>query len=318
MARRRGRSADLLTMLDSWTLALESANRSPGTIRSYSDTVNLYLRYARQHGNPTAVDEVTADHVRAFQAATLQGCQCCGLKANSAGNADKHHRNLKAFFNWLIKEGERAAAHPMVNVDRPTVPDVPPEVLTDDELRALLKECSGTSLDDRRDTAIMRVFMDTGMRVSSLAGLRYSTDPEESDVSLGKKLLTIRKKGGDIIQVPIGKKAARDLDRYIRARARHRDADMGWLWLGKQGRLQVSGVQQMLTRRGERARVEHVYPHRFRHTMADDWLEAGGNPHDLMRIAGWSSLSMVGRYGRAAADRRAWAAHAKLSPGDRI
>jgi len=206
----------------------------------------------------------------------------------------------------------------MDNIAAPTVPDQPTEVFTDTELAALLKECSGTTFEDRRDTAIFRILMDTGMRVSSLVGLRYSLDPEESDVQLARKLLRIRKKGGDTIFVPIGKKAAAAIDRYLRIRARHPHAESEWLWLGKRGRLQVSGVQQMLQRRGERAGVTDVHPHRFRHTFADDWLEAGGDAGDLMRIAGWSSWEMVRRYGRAAADRRAWQAHARLSPGDRI
>ncbi|MEV4178785.1 tyrosine-type recombinase/integrase [Nonomuraea sp. NPDC049709] len=315
-------------MLESWSLALKSANRSAGTITSYRLTVTQFCDYLHHHRMPDTVDGVDAAQIRTFLAACMEGCwkdpdtkeiPCdCGTVARSPGNAHKHWRNLKAFFNWLINEGERHGGHPMANVGAPKVPDNPTAVFSDDELRALLKVAGGSDFADRRDTALMRLFMDIGARVSGLADLRYSTDPEESDVQLKQGLLRIRLKGGNSVFVPIGAKAARDLDRYIRARARHPNAGSEWLWLGPKGRLTTSGIRQMLRRRGKQAGVTNVHPHRFRHTMADDWLEAGGNPQDLMRIAGWKSLHMVLRYGRSAADRRAQQAHAKLSPGDRI
>ena len=104
------------------------------------------------------------------------------------------------------------------------------------ELARLLKTCSGATFVDRCDTAIMRVFIDTGLRVSGLAGLRYDPDNESAnDVFLAQRRLRIRLKGGDETWVPIGKKSAAALDKYIRARARHSQTSSPWLWLGVQG-----------------------------------------------------------------------------------
>ncbi len=169
----------------------------------------------------------------------------------------------------------------------------------------------------------MRVFIDTGVRVSGLAGLRYSPeDEDQTDVFLRDRRLKITLKGGRQTFIPIGAKTAAALDRYLRARARHAQASSPWLWLGIRGtgvhHMTSSGVQQMLERRGREAGVQDVYPHRFRHTFADSWLANGGNVDDLMTIAGWTTYDMPLRYARGRGQARAADAMRRLSPGDRI
>jgi site-specific recombinase XerD len=79
-------------------------------------------------------------------------------------------RRLQAFFKWAVAEG---APHPgpMAGMNRPQIPDEPPPVLTDDELCRLLKACEGRDFTDRRDGAVLRLFLDTGVQVSEAAGI---------------------------------------------------------------------------------------------------------------------------------------------------
>jgi hypothetical protein len=58
--------------------------------------------------------------------------------------------------------------------------------------------------------------------------------------------------------------------------------------------------------------------HEFRHKLADDWLDAGGDPGALMAHAGWPSREMLDRYGADGKRRRAHNAHARLGLADRF
>jgi len=255
---------------------------------------------------PDGIGETAPEHIRAFLRAERERA--------SPATAQRHYRNLHVWFAWLEAEGEIDES-PMRRVDKPKVPVAVKPFFEDKEIEALLKSASGSSFEDRRDAAIMRVLVDTGVRVSGLAGLQLD------DVMLGQKRLRVRLKGGDVTYVPVGRRTAAALDRYVRSRARQPGASSPWLWLqlrNRAGHFTHTGIRQMLERRGRQAGVTAVTPHRFRHTFADQWLAAGGNVDDLMSIAGWKSITMPLAYARGRGVSRAAQAHERLSPGDRF
>jgi site-specific recombinase XerD len=290
---------DIPALLPSFQRSLRAANRSPRTIQSYTESAEQLADFLVRAGMPSAVDSIRREHVESF-IVDLQS----RFKTTTVA---VRFRSLQQLFKWMLEEGE-TTTNPMTRMRVPAVDEIPPAVLTDVELKALLKACSGGGFAERRDTAILLCFIDTGARLAEVANLTMD------DVDLDDQILTVVGKGSRTRVLPIGAKAVQAIDRYLRVR----HSAETWLWVGGKGRMTPSGIAQMIRRRATTAGIGHIHAHQFRHTFAHRWLAAGGQEGDLQEIAGWRSRAMLARYGASSRSARARDAHRQLSPGDRL
>jgi integrase/recombinase XerC len=120
-------------------------------LAGFLDSSGLVLDDASDAAEDPA--DVARGHVEVFLAWMIE--------TRSASTALNKYKALQQFFNYLEDE-EEISRHPMRRMPQPKKTKKLIPVVPDDELAALLATCDGKSFRDRRDTAIIRLLLDTG------------------------------------------------------------------------------------------------------------------------------------------------------------
>jgi site-specific recombinase XerD len=296
-------SARLQDLGASFARHLRAEGKADRTIKLYLMSVDFYSRWLEGQGRTATLDELDKAAIREWLAQLTD--------THAPGTVRTRYRGLRRFCGWLVAEDE-IPANPMANLSPPVPKPKPVPVLSDEQLADLIKTCAGKGHNERRDEAVLRMLMDTGIRVSELCGLRVD------DVDLDQGQALTRGKGNKVRMVYPSARTVQALDRYLRVRSAHRWAHRAEVFLTQRGAMSPDGARERVRIRGEQAGIEGLHPHAFRHLFAHDYLMAGGGERDLMRLAGWTSPEMLSRYGASAADARAKAAAQRMKRGDRV
>lgn len=301
--RREASPPDLAALLPSWELALRAERKSASTVKGYGDGVRRFLAWCAAEQCPAVLDRPT---VNGFVAGLLDA-------GAEPATARARHLALRRFSAWLLEEGE-AETDEVRDTKPPTLDVKAVDPLSEAEVAALVRACREGSPDfrDRRDSAVVRLMVETGMRAGEVVALTVA------DLDLaGGTVLVRRGKGGKARRVPVGAQTTRALDRYLRTRRSHRLAETEALWLGDRGkRWTYDALHKSLSERAAAAGVTGFRPHRLRHTAAHRWLAAGGSEGGLMAVAGWTRPEMLMRYTKARAESRAADEARRLNLGD--
>lgn len=287
------------SLVESWQISLRAAKKSPATIKTYRKNIGLYLAWCRQGGIAPGLGHTMVTEYLA---------ELCDEHAGAT--ARTHLVAIRSFAKWAAKEHE-TGSYDLAGIERPQIDEQVVEPFTANELALILKACQGRRLMDLRDTAIVHVLLDCGGRAKEIVGM------QREHVRVAEGLALVHGKGGKERFIPLGPSTCEALDRYLRARRKHPLADSPQLWLGQRDNtFGYNALWKSLKVRARAVGVANVHPHRFRHTFADRWLDKGGSEGGLMRVAGWADPSMVQRYSKARAARRALDEARRLNVGE--
>jgi integrase/recombinase XerD len=271
---------------ESWIIDMQASKTPANTVTAYAGSLRLYLDWHEGRGVTKDLDQPA--QVRAFLAHLAAA-------GRSAKTMNVRLSALRVFAQWAVKEQE-LAAHDLDRVDWAKADRQIPAQITDEQRDALIATCGSRSFKDTRDAALIWLMRDSLLRADEVLSIRA-----RGDLDLRKRSVRVRRgKGGKERMTGFSPRAALLLDRYQRARGRHKHAASDAYWVGKYGPLRYPGLWQVFKDRGAQAGIADIHPHMTRNGGAIAWKRAGGSTEGLMAIGGWESLEMVQHYVRAA------------------
>jgi integrase/recombinase XerC len=276
--------------LDGFETHLRAAGKSP-------NTVTAFLRDLRKLLEAVQVDpdSITAADLDGF----LSGMRTKpDGEPRSPNSLNRLRTAMRTFFTWMQQVG-MIETNPAAGIKTTSVAPKPPVYLTDLEERELLRclRDNRTRKHALRDTAIIHLLLDTGIRVGELVSLNL----EDID---GKHLRVRRAKGGSPVVKFLPARTRKAIGTYLSTeRQDHlKEKDNDALFLNQQGsRLHARAVQQMIPAWIKRAEItKTVTPHILRHTFATSLLNKTGNLLLVQKALGHRNVTTTQIYAHVA------------------
>ncbi len=209
--------------------------------------------------------------------------------------------SLKSFYDFLVLEGYREE-NPCDIIDAPKLNRYLPEVLSVEEVIAIIESVPLNNWMGLRDRAILEVLYGCGLRVSELCGLKLM------NIFFKEGFIKVLGKGSKERLVPLGDVAAESIVNYLEARPAVKNPSEDLVFINRFGNgLSRISVFNMIKKQAIIAGVnKEISPHSFRHSFATHLIENGADLRIVQEMLGHESILTTELYTHI--DTRTWQA----------
>lgn len=255
------------------------------SIFAYQNDVQKLMDFATARNvGPT---ELTTAHLKQF----VQELFELGLSARTQARIIS---GVKQFFYFLMLDGE-IKNDPSELLDMPKLGRKLPEVLTIEEIDALIDGIDLSTDQGHRNKAILETLYSCGLRVSELVNLEFD------QLFFDEGFIRVIGKGNKQRLVPVSPSVKKEIDLYVQAVRRHQTIVRGnesYVFLNRRGakltRVMIFTIIKNLAQSIGLQKV--ISPHTFRHSFATHLLEGGANLRAIQEMLGHESITTTEIY----------------------
>lgn len=268
---------------------------SPLTIRNYKHYLSRFVNWMGEEGIRQDIKDINNDVVRSFRVYLSR--QSDGKGGTLSRKTQGYHViALRSFLRWLLKNDYEVMSPD--KIDLPKIQDRQIKFLSGEQVDRLLNAPTMSTIQGKRDKAILELFYSTGLRVSELVKLN------RDKVDLNNKEFGVVGKGGKARVVFLSTRAAMWLEKYLKSRddnykplfIRHK-GKMGPNETDDSMRLSVRSVQRMIKKYVKKINLPvDATPHVLRHSFATDLLMAGADLRSVQEMLGHKNVSTTQIY----------------------
>jgi integrase/recombinase XerD len=195
---------------------------------------------------------------------------------------------IKAFYKYLILENY-LKNDPTELLDSPKLGSKLPEILSTDEIDAMIRQIDLSKAEGERNKAIVETLYGCGLRVSELINLKLS------NLYMDEGFIRVTGKGDKERLVPIGSQALKQIRIYVNQSRVHLNIQNGYedyVFLNRRGKVLTRNmvfiiVKDLAVRAGIH---KNISPHTFRHSFATHLVEGGANLRAVQEMLGHESI----------------------------
>ena len=271
------------TAAKEYLVEIEVRKFTKKTIRSYRNNLNIFLRYFQEEAQLTNIEDLSLAVVRKFTLYLVE-------KERKGSYINSLLKVVKAFTQYCYDEGY-GGFNTKKNFKWCKQEKAVIMAFTPSDVRSIMKSCKGSDFLSVRDTAILTMLFETGIRCWELCCIQ----PQD----IHSDYIIINGKNHKQRLAPITPILQKAMLKYEIAKENYftlRNTD-DYFFLSFHGRqLTHSAIEHIIKKYGEGITDIRVSPHTCRHFFAQQQIKMGTDLYTISRLLGHENIQITQTY----------------------